>query len=134
MKKTFGMALASISAALLNYLLNAFFIPIYGYAAAAYTTLVGYLWLLAVHMVLVKRIGYSKVYNYRLVLTVSAVLLLITVAVNFLYGHTAIRYAVIILYVGTTIYLTVKYGKVMISIFKSMKSGKTDSSSEVLND
>ena len=45
-KKTLGMAIASVSAAVLNYVLNAIFIPKFGYIAAAYTTLAGYLFLL----------------------------------------------------------------------------------------
>lgn len=93
-KKTVGMAIASVSAALLNYILNAIFIPKYGYIAAAYTTLVGYLFLLLIHMFLVKRLGYEKTYSYRFIGTAILIMMIITVGVNFLYGNSIIRYLV----------------------------------------
>ena len=93
-KKTVGMAVASVSAALLNYILNAIFIPMYGYIAAAYTTLVGYLFLLLIHMFLVKRLGYQKTYSYRFIGIVILIMMIITVGVNFLYGNPIIRYLV----------------------------------------
>ena len=123
-KKTIGMAIASASAALLNYGLNAFFIPRFGYIAAAYTTLAGYLWLLAAHMFLVKRLGYDKTYDYKFVIGVAALLLLITMGVNFIYGYTVIRYAIIFVYGGTTVFIAVKYGNIMLNKFKSMKKSK----------
>lgn len=94
-KNTTGMAFASVSAALLNYVLNAIFIPLYGYIAAAYTTLAGYLFLLIVHMFLVKRLGYHKTYDYMFVGMVTTVMMLITIGVNFLYMASPVRYIVI---------------------------------------
>ena len=66
-KKTVGMAIASISAAGLNYLLNMIFIPKFGYIAAAYTTLASFLWLMLIHMFLVYRIGYANDYDQRII-------------------------------------------------------------------
>lgn len=123
-KKTVGMAIASVSAALLNYGLNAFFIPRFGYIAAAYTTLAGYLWLLAAHMFLVKRLGYAKTYDYKFVIGVTALLLAITAGVNFIYNYTIIRYAVILVYGGITVFIAVKYGKILIERYKSIKAKK----------
>ena len=40
--KTYRIALITITAALLNIVLNALLIPIFGFTAAAYTTLVAY--------------------------------------------------------------------------------------------
>ncbi len=97
-KKTVGMALASVSAAVLNYLLNLWLIPQYGYVAAAYTTLVGYLWLLAVHMLLVRRMKKQAVYSYPFVLGMLAVLGVVGVGMTALYGMPLLRYAVIAAY------------------------------------
>lgn len=123
-KKTIGMAIASASAALLNWGLNALFIPKFGYVAAAYTTLAGYLWLLAAHMFLVKRLGYDKTYDYRFVIGIIVLLLAITAGVNFIYNYTIIRYAVILVYGGITVFIVVKYGKMLLAKFKSMKKRK----------
>jgi len=72
-KKTIWMALASISAAIINYSLNAFFIPLYGYSAAAYTTFSSYLWLLIIHMIIVWKYGYKNVYSYRFVVSMIVI-------------------------------------------------------------
>ena len=99
-KKTIGMALASVSAALLNMILNYVFIPRFGYTAAAYTTLAGYLWLLLIHMALVAKLGYAKVYSYRKVLSTVGMGFAAAAGCVFLYGYTVIRYMVLILYIS----------------------------------
>lgn len=94
-KKTLGMAIASVAAALLNYGLNALLIPNYGYIAAAYTTLLGYVFLLVIHMVLVRMMGYGDVYNNKFVVIWVAVMCMVTLGVNYLYGNSMLRYITI---------------------------------------
>lgn len=98
-KKTVGMAIASMSAAALNFGLNYWLIPIYGYVAAAYTTLAGYAWLVISHMFLVYILGYKDVYDYKHVIGSLFLMSLITVAVNMLYDHTIIRYIILVIYI-----------------------------------
>lgn len=104
-KSTIGMAIASISAAALNYTLNLVFIPLYGYHAAAYTTLIGYLWLLIIHMYLVRRLQMSDYYDYKFVFATTGMMIGITVIVNCLYFNTEIRFLCIMTYIliGITI-------------------------------
>ena len=96
-KKTVGMAFASASAALLNYVLNAIFIPKYGYVAAAYTTLVGYLFLLLIHMLLVKHINVGDLYDNRFVVLIVVLMIGLTLGVNVLYGRTLLRFITILI-------------------------------------
>ena len=106
-KKTIGMAFASSSAALLNYVLNLIFIPRYGFVAAAYTTLVGFLWLLIVHMWLVKKYGFQMVYPYRFIIAAVIAALLLTLGINVLYHFTAVRIlsgVVYLIVVGVVLY------------------------------
>lgn len=124
MKKTMGMAIGSVSAASLNYILNLIFIPRYGYIAAAYTTLIGYLWLVMVHMYLVKKIGYQNVYDYRIVSTTILILLSTTFGVNILFHYDVIRYVFVVLYALITIYIATKYGNKIILIVKDMKKAR----------
>ena len=97
-KKTIGMAFASVTAALMNYGLNIFFIPKYGYLAAAYTTLASFLWLLLIHMMFVKRMGYIGVYPVKFIFVVLTGMSLYTVAVNYLYMFTPLRYTLVFVY------------------------------------
>ncbi|MDE5563515.1 MAG: polysaccharide biosynthesis C-terminal domain-containing protein, partial [Oscillospiraceae bacterium] len=112
-KKTVGMALASVSAAVLNCVLNLLFIPRFGYIAAAYTTLAGYLWLYTVHLFLVKRLGDGDLYKNRAILGTMAVLCTATAGVTVLYSHAGIRYAVLAVYLGVTAVLFCRYRSVL---------------------
>lgn len=117
-KKTVGMALASMLAALLNFILNLIFIPLFGYIAAAYTTLIGYLFLLILHMILVKKIGFSQAYSYKMILITIAGMLLLTVAMNFLYMNSSLRMIVIVLYIALLLSILVKNKRLVIMLLK----------------
>ena len=119
-KKTVGMAFASAGAALLNLGLNAIFIPVFGYVAAAYTTLAGFLFLLVVHMLLVRKYGYSQVYDTRLVAVTLAVMMLLTVCINFLYKDDVIRYVMVVAYAILTIIIAVRNKNMLKMIFKKV--------------
>ena len=108
------MALASISAAGINFILNLYFIPKYGYIAAAYTTLVSFLWLMLVHMFLVYRIGYAVVYDWKFNMIIVLFVGVYTGLVHLLYGFTVVRYLTIAVYCAVLICLCVK-NKTMIS-------------------
>lgn len=56
-EKTTYVATGTLLAALCNTVLNAFFIPRYGYIAAAYTTLISYILYFMAHLILSKKLG-----------------------------------------------------------------------------
>ena len=98
-KKTIGMAMASAIAALVNYILNYVFIPIYGYIAAAYTTYVGYLILLIIHMGYVKKIGKWNVYNNAAIFIIAISASVFIFLNHFILDLILFRYALIIIYI-----------------------------------
>ena len=120
-KKTVGMAVASVSAAGVNYLLNMFFIPKFGYISAAYTTLASFLWLMLIHMFLVYRIGYACVYDRNKILKIIFGVGLYTVVIHLLYGNTTWRYVAIISYIGAFIYTAYKHKSVILAFFAKKK-------------
>lgn len=120
-KKTGGMAVASVIAALLNFGLNLLFIPRFGFLAAAYTTLVGYLSLLLMHMYLVHRINYSNVYNYKFFLFVVLVGIVMMILISMLYAYTFVRYVVISIYIISACLIVFRYRRSMILVFKKPK-------------
>ncbi|MBE7056767.1 MAG: hypothetical protein E7388_04920 [Ruminococcaceae bacterium] len=117
-KKTVGMAIASVSAAVLNYLLNLWLIPRFGYIAAAYTTLAGYLWLLVIHMLLVRKIKKQHVYSYKFVLLVLAGMGLLAVCAALLYTNNIIRYTFILVYMVLLIVVAWKNKSKLIGFIK----------------
>ena len=93
-----GMAVASISAAVLNFMLNLIFIPSFGYLAAAYTTLAGYLWLLLVHMYLVKKLEFDDAYDYRFIFINVGGMLVLSTGITYMYSYPYARGIAIIIY------------------------------------
>ena len=120
-KKTVGMAFASASAALLNYILNLLLLPRYGYLAAAYTTLISYLWLLIIHMILVKRIKCDYLYDYRFILITVLVMIVLMLITVFLYGHNYIRLATVLGFGLFMIVFLLKKKEEILSTIKSIR-------------
>lgn len=125
-KKTVGMAIASITAAGINIVLNMIFIPKFGYIAAAYTTLVSYLWLMFVHMFLVYKIGYIRVYDWNKILKVILFMGLYTVVINFLYRSTFFRFTVFAVYGCIFAYLSLKYKDTASALLATKRSKSLD--------
>ena len=97
-RKTVGMALASVAAAVLNYVLNLLLIPRFGYIAAAYTTLAGFLLLLVLHMWMVHRLGMSRVYSYRFIISTVIASLVLMLGVTLVYSNIVVRYILVVGY------------------------------------
>lgn len=94
------MMIGSVACALVNIWLNATFIPRYGYMAAAYTTLFCQMALCVMHGLLARRIIYWKKYetppfNNRIILAISASLLITMGIMPLIYSHELVRLMVI---------------------------------------
>lgn len=79
-KKTHGALITSLVGALTNIILNFIFIPKYGFVAAAYTTLVGY-----IATLIVRWIDVRKMINIRLTVNKTIVYIVLIVAQTCLY-------------------------------------------------
>lgn len=107
-KKTLGMALASVCAACINYILNLWLIPKYGYIAAAYTTWLGYLFLLLAHMFLVWRLKLGRIYNEKFILIMVIFGCFMMVLFNKIYESKGIRLILLTAYGMIFLFLMVK--------------------------
>ena len=108
MKKTQFIAIGTILAAVLNFGLNFFFIPRFGYISAAYTTLAGYLLLFILHYLISKKWLNEDIYNEKFLFSWTLSICAITSLIIIFYENITIRYGIaIILYV----FLFSKYRK-----------------------
>ncbi|MGI6117386.1 MAG: lipopolysaccharide biosynthesis protein [Bilifractor sp.] len=107
-KKTVWMAFASGGAALLNFVLNFIFIRKFGYVAAAYTTYAGYLFLLIVHVLVVRKIGMQDVYDNRKILAIALGASALMFAENMILERTVIRYILIGIYFAAILIVLIK--------------------------
>ena len=98
LKKTPFIAIGSCLAAGINYVLNAIFIPRYGYISAAYTTLASYLVLMVLHFIMVRFVLKEKVYDDLYMFVSMIVMIGIGFVFLGLYGDgvkaALVRYAV----------------------------------------
>ncbi len=109
-KKSHYIMLATIVGAVLNVVLNAMLIPRFGYAAAAYTTLVGYIVMAAMQTIISNHVHTSitgrkeTVYNDYMLLIISIMVVAICMLGLLLYKTIILRYiAAIILFVAIVV-------------------------------
>lgn len=100
-EQTKFIMVASSIAAVLNVALNTVAIELFGYIAAAYTTLVCYIMLAVAHyaahrVILRKREITFQLYDMRSILMLSVLILFVMVFMTLIYDYILIRYAVIL--------------------------------------
>lgn len=99
--KTKYMMVASSVGALLNIALNYWLIPIFGYMAAAYTTLICYIVYSCLHMLFMKKICReelegTKLYDLRKIFVCTLVFCVLGFLFMLTYSHTLVRYGIIL--------------------------------------
>jgi len=100
-EKTWFLMIASLGAAVLNIVLNYFLISMFGYVAAAYTTLACYIVYSVGHQIISSRIlkvetGEDTLIDIRLTVLISALLILACWLVQFVFGSVLIRYGILL--------------------------------------
>ncbi len=93
-KKTPIIAMSSIMAAVVNYILNYLMLPRFGYIAAAYTTLVSYALLMVFHYVAVNHVLKERVYANMFMFTAMVISGALGIAMCVLY-RDGVRMAVL---------------------------------------
>lgn len=126
MKKTIGVAGATIVATLVNLLLDLWLVPISGancIVVAAYTTLAGFAVLFVLHYLMVKRMGMAHVFNIKFLLSVLGVTLVVAGLMHIVYGNTILRYALVLIYGSALVVVAYKNkDKVLGLFFKKEKA------------
>ena len=94
LKKTVYVSAGTVIAAVLNIGLNAVFIPVYGFVAAAYTTLASYFVLMIIHFLITRYVLKAKLYSDWFLFGALAVTAVIAFALTQLYAYHLIRYGI----------------------------------------
>lgn len=104
-KKQKYIAIGTTIAAIVNIVLNVIFIPAFGYIAAAYTTLAGYILLFFIHFYFVFRMKKSDWYDIKFNLIFLGVSLLLLPLSTLLYKFFVVRVCAILI-LGISILVT----------------------------
>lgn len=99
-QKTGFIAIATCVCAILNLILNYFGIKMYGYYAAGYTTLICYVGLALLHYIfykkVLKEVGYEEnMYDVKLIIFSSVIVISIMIIMVLTYGQVWIRYGLL---------------------------------------
>lgn len=124
-EETKFVAAGSITAAIANVILNAIFIPIFGFQAAGYTTLICYIFYSIGHYVFMrltskKYIEGIKIFDARFIITLAILSVLSSLFLIWIYNYWFIRYSLI------TIASVVLFCKrqILFHFLKTIKEGK----------
>lgn len=120
-KKMRMVAIGTSIAALINIGLNYVLIPKFGYIAAGYTTLIGYVVLFLIHYYTVCKLGYKNLYDRRVLFGGLALALAIMPIMIALYHTRTLRYAVLILYVAAIFLALFHYRKTISNFIAGRK-------------
>jgi O-antigen/teichoic acid export membrane protein len=96
-KKTIIIAIGTIFAAIINYVLNSFFIPIFGYIAAAYATWASYLILAIFHLFAYQKITKKRIYDDKYIWIICTVTCIASFIFMELYEYFFLRYLLLII-------------------------------------
>ncbi len=103
-KKTGIVSVGTLAAALFNVVTNLIFIPIFGFEAAAYTTLAGFMMLLLMHYLISRRYGFTRVYDNRFTFMVMVVMTAFGLLIQFIFPLTYVRWAIAFVMGSVTLY------------------------------
>ena len=121
-KKTKWIAVGSCAGAALNVLLNWIFIQLFGYIAAGYTTLVCYVLFGILHYIFMRKVcndyldGY-KVYDWRIIFGIGALLILLSFVMLVLYNYSVIRYIIL----GILVVVFICLRKTIVKLIKRIR-------------
>lgn len=121
LKKSGGISIGTAAVAIINLVLNVIFVRMYGYEAAAYTTMVCYVLLLLYHYGMVRKYKYHVIYDNKLNLLCAFGICAFGVVMRITF-RTPFRMALFVVYTIVLISMIVKFRKRIISMLKSIWS------------
>lgn len=116
-KKARWITLSTVTAAVVNVVLNAIFIPKFGFVAAAYTTLVSYLVLLVMHWLGYRKCATVLIYDMKTLTGICAAIVCACLLCSLTYETVILRYGI----VAVLLLVIVLKRKAIISKLKELK-------------
>lgn len=117
-KKTNYIAIGTAAAAIINIGLNYLYIPRYGYIAAAYTTLIGYIFLFIFHLYISSKWIDEDIFDKKFVFSVLILMVGTSILGLVLYDLPVIRYAFLLLIIA---FIILKYYRLVIKFIKNLR-------------
>mgnify|MGYP000563176755 CR=1 FL=1 len=120
-KKTKYIAIGTLTAAVVNIVLNYLLIPVYGYIIAAYTTLVGFFILFIMHYFISKKWESRDLFDNKFVFIGTASIMAVTALAIFIYDSFLLRYGLL---TGILLAIVLSYRRQIILLYRNIKGRK----------
>ena len=118
-KKQFNIAISTMTAAIINIILNFLLLKKFGYIIAAYTTLIGYIVLLFMHYLSVRKLNCEGWYDTKFFVKICLLSLCSIPVFILLYKYNVIRYIFIGLLFITAVVFILKNKKSIVDMIKN---------------
>ena len=115
-------AVITFICAVANILLNFLLIPVFGYIAAAYTTLFSYILSSLLHFLNARKIGLAGIYDLKMILKIIGYSVLLSALVLFSYTSLLLRYGLISVLSLGILFFFIRKRDLMIGILKSVRA------------
>lgn len=119
-KKTQLIAIGTCGAAVLNVVLNMIFIPLYGFEAAAYTTVVCYFLYFIIHTIFTRVLLKERVFDLKIQVLLLALTLLISCISIIFVDYIAVRILVFIGLLFISLFVALRRKDVVLPLVKSV--------------
>ena len=90
-KKNIFVTIATSCAGIFNIILNAIYIPKYGFVVAGYTTAISYFILSLAHYIFMKKIQPAEIYISKYIFIISFIVVFSVLIIIFLYNYFWVR-------------------------------------------
>ncbi len=95
-KKNIFVTIATSCAGIFNIILNAIYIPKYGFVVAGYTTAISYFILSLAHYIFMKKIQPAEIYISKYIFIISFIVVFSVLIIIFLYNYFWVRYILVL--------------------------------------
>lgn len=96
-KKPKYVMIASLTATVLNLVLNYIFISRFGYLAAGYTTIFCYVVQAAIDFIAMRSVAKHNVYDMKYIGILSSAVIIVSLLSNLIYDYRIVRYAIVLI-------------------------------------
>ena len=121
LKKTTAISLATLGATAINIALNYLLIPKFGYVVAAYTTVIGYAFMLIFHYIVCRKTVYKHLFDLKILLLNLAICLAAMITALVLYEWNIIRLCIIAALMIVVAVYVITHRRMLIEKIKSFK-------------
>jgi len=108
----------SVLAAILNIVLNYYFIPKYGYIAAGYTTLISYAFQTVMNYWAMRKVMGRNIYNTKFLIFISVVIILTGLMLSLVYSNMVLRIILLAVTIACSVLYLHRNKDVFIQLYK----------------